>query len=60
MAEKTKGLLFGPIFDNNPIALPILGICSALAVTSNLSTNVTMCIAPVSYTHPTRPTHTAE
>ncbi|MCH9784605.1 MAG: NADH:ubiquinone reductase (Na(+)-transporting) subunit D [Gammaproteobacteria bacterium] len=45
MAEKTKGLLFGPIFDNNPIALQILGICSALAVTSNLSTTVTMCIA---------------
>ena len=45
MAEKTKDLLFGPIFDNNPIALQILGICSALAVTSNLSTTVTMCIA---------------
>ncbi|HEX5676723.1 MAG TPA: NADH:ubiquinone reductase (Na(+)-transporting) subunit D [Alcanivorax sp.] len=45
MAENTKTLLFGPIFDNNPIALQILGICSALAVTSNLSTTVTMCIA---------------
>lgn len=45
MAEKTKDLLFGPIFENNPIALQILGICSALAVTSNLSTTVTMCIA---------------
>lgn len=47
MAEKMKAkeLLFGPIFDNNPIALQIIGICSALAVTSNLSTTVTMCIA---------------
>tara|TARA_Y100001934_G_C12367571_1_gene784388 strand:+ start:2693 stop:3358 length:666 start_codon:yes stop_codon:yes gene_type:complete len=45
MAEKTKDILFGPIFDNNPIALQILGICSALAVTSNLSTTLTMCIA---------------
>ena len=45
MAEKTKDILLGPIFDNNPIALQILGICSALAVTSNLSTTVTMCIA---------------
>jgi Na+-transporting NADH:ubiquinone oxidoreductase subunit D len=47
MAEptKTKELLFGPIFDNNPIALQIIGICSALAVTSNLNTTVTMCIA---------------
>lgn len=45
MAEKTKGILLGPIFDNNPIALQILGICSALAVTSNMTTTVTMCIA---------------
>ncbi|MCG8673645.1 MAG: NADH:ubiquinone reductase (Na(+)-transporting) subunit D [Pseudomonadales bacterium] len=43
--SETKKVLFGPIFDNNPIALQILGICSALAVTSNLSTTVTMCIA---------------
>ncbi len=45
MASETKKVLFGPIFDNNPIALQILGICSALAVTSNLNTTVTMCIA---------------
>ncbi len=44
MSEK-KSILLGPIFDNNPIALQILGICSALAVTSNLDTTVTMCIA---------------
>jgi Na+-transporting NADH:ubiquinone oxidoreductase subunit D len=31
--------------DNNPIALQILGICSALAVTTKLSTALTMCIA---------------
>ncbi|MDX1695812.1 MAG: NADH:ubiquinone reductase (Na(+)-transporting) subunit D [Ketobacteraceae bacterium] len=43
--SEAKKVLFGPIFDNNPIALQILGICSALAVTSNLSTTVTMCIA---------------
>ncbi len=46
----TKKVLFGPVFDNNPIALQILGICSALAVTSNLSTTVTMCIALTSVT----------
>lgn len=47
MAEKIKAkeLLFGPIFDNNPITLQIIGICSALAVTSNLKTTVTMCLA---------------
>lgn len=44
MSEK-KEILLGPIFDNNPIALQILGICSALAITSNLNTTVTMCIA---------------
>lgn len=41
----SKEILLGPIFNNNPIALQILGICSALAVTSNLKTTVTMCIA---------------
>lgn len=44
MSDK-KNIILGPIFDNNPIALQILGICSALAVTSNLKTTVTMCIA---------------
>lgn len=44
MSDK-KTVLLGPIFDNNPIALQILGICSALAVTSNLKTTVAMCIA---------------
>lgn len=43
--SETKKVLLGPIFSNNPIALQILGICSALAVTSNLKTTVTMCIA---------------
>ncbi|WP_049721939.1 NADH:ubiquinone reductase (Na(+)-transporting) subunit D [Gilvimarinus polysaccharolyticus] len=42
---KLKELLFAPIFSNNPIALQILGICSALAVTSKLSVTVVMCIA---------------
>ena len=44
MAEQKKVLL-SPIFDNNPIALQILGICSALAITSNLNTTLTMCVA---------------
>jgi len=37
--------LFKPVFDENPIALQILGICSALAVTSSLKVSVVMCIA---------------
>jgi Na+-transporting NADH:ubiquinone oxidoreductase subunit D len=40
-----KDTLIGPIFKNNPIALQILGICSALAVTSSLQVTVVMCIA---------------
>lgn len=45
MAEKTKDILFKPVFANNPIALQILGICSALAVTSQMSVAFVMCIA---------------
>ncbi len=45
MAEKTKDILFKPILENNPIALQILGICSALAVTSQMSVAFVMCIA---------------
>ena len=44
-AKEMKSVLFGPIFANNPIALQILGICSALAVTSKMSNTLVMCIA---------------
>ena len=48
MADKsTKDLIMDPVFNNNPIALQILGICSALAVTTKLSTSVTMSIAVI-------------
>ncbi|MFT7320642.1 NADH:ubiquinone reductase (Na(+)-transporting) subunit D, partial [Congregibacter sp.] len=40
-----KDTLSGPIFKNNPIALQILGICSALAVTSSLKVTLVMCVA---------------
>ncbi|WP_188151407.1 NADH:ubiquinone reductase (Na(+)-transporting) subunit D [Teredinibacter waterburyi] len=42
---KAKELLFKPILENNPIALQILGICSALAVTSSMRVTIVMCIA---------------
>jgi len=42
---KVKELLFKPILENNPIALQILGICSALAVTSSLKVTLVMCVA---------------
>ncbi|MBQ42629.1 MAG: NADH:ubiquinone reductase (Na(+)-transporting) subunit D [Gemmatimonadetes bacterium] len=44
---KSREALLGPIFNQNPIALQILGICSALAVTSKLETAVTMCFAVI-------------
>ncbi|MEH8024047.1 NADH:ubiquinone reductase (Na(+)-transporting) subunit D [Gallibacterium anatis] len=40
-----KKLLLSPVVSNNPIALQILGICSALAVTTKLETAVVMAIA---------------
>ncbi len=43
--SKAKDALMGPLIDNNPIALQILGICSALAVTNKMSTALTMTIA---------------
>lgn len=43
--DAVKDTLTGPIFKNNPIALQILGICSALAVTSSLKVTLVMCIA---------------
>ena len=45
MDAKTKKLVTDPLFDNNPIALQILGICSALAVTTSMNTALLMCIA---------------
>jgi Na+-transporting NADH:ubiquinone oxidoreductase subunit D len=46
--EDAKSTVFDPVFNNNPIALQVLGICSALAVTTKLSTAITMCIAVIS------------
>jgi Na+-transporting NADH:ubiquinone oxidoreductase subunit D len=43
--KKYKEVLLDPIFNNNPIALQILGICSALAVTSKLETALVMSLA---------------
>ncbi len=44
---KARDTLLAPVLDDNPIALQILGICSALAVTSKLETAVTMCLAVI-------------
>ena len=46
-AATPKGVLITPIFKNNPIALQILGICSALAVTSSMSVSLVMSLAVI-------------
>ena len=43
--KEIRALLFNPIVKNNPIALQILGICSALAVTVKMDVTMIMCIA---------------
>lgn len=40
-----KKILLDPLFDSNPIALQVLGICSALAITTKLETVIVMAIA---------------
>lgn len=45
MASEAKKTILEPLVKNNPIALQILGICSALAVTTQLSVALIMCIA---------------
>lgn len=42
-----KSVLIAPIFQNNPIALQILGICSALAVTTSMSLSLVMALAVI-------------
>ena len=46
MASSRETLL-GPLLNNNPIALQILGICSALAVTTKLETSIVMSFAVI-------------
>ena len=43
--KQYKDVLSKPLIEENPITLQILGICSALAVTSNLSVTLVMCVA---------------
>ena len=50
MASETKKAVLDPLFDNNPITLQILGICSALAVTTTLVNSLIMCLAVIAVT----------
>jgi Na+-transporting NADH:ubiquinone oxidoreductase subunit D len=44
-AKSTKEVLFDPLINSNPIAVQVLGVCSALAVTSKLETAIVMALA---------------
>ena len=45
MEYETKRVFLDPLIDDNPVTLQILGICSALAVTTSLVTSLIMCLA---------------
>ena len=47
MANAQREALVDPLFNNNPIALQVLGICSALAVTTRMDTSLVMSIAVI-------------
>ncbi|MFT6450211.1 MAG: Na+-transporting NADH:ubiquinone oxidoreductase subunit D, partial [Oleispira sp.] len=40
-----KSVITEPVFSQNPIAVQILGVCSALAVTTSLQVTMVMCLA---------------
>lgn len=50
MSEKTKDILLDPVIKNNPITLQILGICSALAVTTSMQVSLVMALAVIGVT----------
>ena len=42
--QSVREILFGPILNTNPVIFQVLGICSALAVTSSLKTALAMSV----------------
>lgn len=50
MSVKTQDILFEPVVKNNPITLQILGICSALAVTTSMQVSLVMALAVMGVT----------
>lgn len=47
MNTKQREALIDPLFNDNPISLQVLGICSALAVTTKLETSLVMSAAVI-------------
>lgn len=48
MTDGSRRVLLDPLVDNNPVTLQVLGICSALAVTTSLLPALLMCLALIS------------
>ena len=48
MTDSSRKVLIDPLVDNNPVTLQVLGICSALAVTTSLLPALLMCVALIS------------
>lgn len=48
--KKEREAVLDPLFNNNPIALQVLGICSALAVTTKMETALVMCMGVIAVT----------
>ena len=48
MTKKAKDALIRPLIDNNPVTLQVLGICSALAVTTSLLPAILMSLSVIS------------
>ena len=47
LSEKNKTTLLGPLAKNNPVTVQVLGICSALAVTTKLEPSIVMAISVI-------------
>ena len=45
LSKKDSKLIKDPLFDNNPITIQVLGICSALAITAELKASIVMSIS---------------
>ena len=50
MAQTRRQMLLDPLVDNNPITLQVLGICSALAVTTSMQVSFVMSLAVIAVT----------
>ncbi len=47
LPKKDTKLILDPLFDNNPITVQVLGICSALAITAQLKASIVMAVSVI-------------